>query len=253
LRTMEHEKLRLEKELDIARQVQQNLFPKTLPSAPGWDFAAVCRPAREVGGDYYDLFRVGSDEIAFALGDVSGKGLGPSLLMSNVQAMLRTGLRQTSTDIPRLASDLNEHLFSSSSAEMFVTVFIGVLDVRTGRLRYVNAGHNPPLVVTEKGRKRATLETGGIIVGAVPGMRFDQGEVVVEPGDMVVVYSDGVTEAMNPSGEMFGDDRLNEEACRAPTSGAPGVLTGILGSVDRFAANAEQADDISLIVIRRGP
>ncbi|RPJ40289.1 MAG: hypothetical protein EHM19_13915, partial [Candidatus Latescibacterota bacterium] len=239
------------KELDIARRVQQNLFPKALPERAGWEFAALCRPARAVGGDYYDLFAIGEDHVAFAIGDVSGKGLGPSMLMSSAHTMIRMRLQRSDAPLPLLMSELNKHLYASTSPEMFLTLFVGLIDVRSGHLRYVNGGHNPPLLLRGSGEKPTTLETGGTIVGIVPGITFEEGEAAVEPGGMIVLFSDGVTEATNEREEMFGDERLAAEVAAGLRVSPSAVLDSILASVDRFAGACEQGDDISLIVVRR--
>jgi serine phosphatase RsbU (regulator of sigma subunit) len=249
-REIELAKERLEKELEIARQVQQNLFPRELPASPGWEFAAICRPARQVGGDYYDLFEISWDEIAFALGDVCGKGLGPALLMSNVQAMIRSGLRQSATDISDLTRDLNEHLLSSTSSDMFITLFVGVLNTKSGRLRYVNGGHNPPMVLTASGQEPVTLRKGGPLVGIIPGVHFEQGEALLEPGCLLVLFSDGITEAASESGDMFGEERLVEALKESRSLPASAVLAHVIEAVDRFAGKSEQADDMSVVVIR---
>jgi serine phosphatase RsbU (regulator of sigma subunit) len=249
-REIELAKERLEKELEIARQVQQNLFPRELPASPGWEFAAICRPARQVGGDYYDLFEISRDEIAFALGDVCGKGLGPALLMSNVQAMIRSGLRQSATDISDLTRDLNEHLLSSTSSDMFITLFVGVLNTKSGRLRYVNGGHNPPMVLTASGQEPVTLRKGGPLVGIIPGVHFEQGEALLEPGCLLVLFSDGITEAASESGDMFGEERLVEALKESRSLPASAVLAHVIEAVDRFAGKSEQADDMSVVVIR---
>jgi sigma-B regulation protein RsbU (phosphoserine phosphatase) len=239
------------KELDIARRVQQNLFPKVLPEAPGWEFAAVCRPARAVGGDYYDLFAVEEGQVAIAIGDVAGKGLGPSMLMSSAHTLIRTRLRQKGATLPLLMSELNEHLYASTSPEMFLTLFVGVLDVRSGLLSYVNGGHNPPLLLRRAGGEPLLLDKGGTIVGIVPGVSFEQGEILLEAGDLLALFSDGVTEAMEEGGEMFGEEHLASELAARRHLGASETLGSILASVDRFAGRCEQADDISLIVVRR--
>ncbi|MFH1679688.1 MAG: SpoIIE family protein phosphatase [Candidatus Eisenbacteria bacterium] len=241
------------RDLAIAREVQQNLFPKELPLAEGWDFAALCRPARAVGGDYYDLFAIDSDHVALAIGDVSGKGLGPSMLMSSAHTMIRSRLRQKGTILVELVGELNEHLYASTSPEMFLTLFVGVLDVRSGRLRYVNGGHNPPLLLHGSREKPVVLEAGGTVVGIVPGIAFAEGEARVEPDDLLALYSDGVTEATNEKEEMFGEERLAAELAAAFALTASGVLASLLDSVDRFAGGCEQADDISLMLVRRGP
>ncbi len=238
------------RELSIARRVQEGLFPSALPEPGGWSFAAVCRPARAVGGDYYDLFAPDPEHVVLALGDVSGKGLGPSLVMSAVQALIRNHLRRSVRDLTDLAGQLNEHLLESSSSETFVTLFVGVLEVGSGRLRYVNAGHNPPLLICGAGTERHLTE-GGTLIGMFDGAAYVEGQALVAPGSLLVLYSDGVTEARDRAGEFYGDERLTREIRASRSHGATDALGLILASVDRFADGAEQADDLSIVVALR--
>lgn len=243
------------RELEIAREVQRNLLPKELPIAEGWDFAAHCRPARAVGGDYLDMFRIDEDTIAFALGDVSGKGLGPSLVMSNVHAMIRSGIRARDTHLGDFMEYLNEHVEASTSPEMFITLFVAVLDLHTGMIRCVNGGHNAPFLLRNLDAQPQTLKRGGMLVGAIPGMKYQETEIALEPGDLFLLYSDGVTEAVDPGGEFYGETRLADMIVNATkeNAGAGPVLSAIFESVDRFAKGCEQSDDISLLLVKRVP
>lgn len=237
------------RDLSIARDVQENLFPEKLPQAEGWDFAAVCRPAKAVGGDYYDISAVDSQHVVLALGDVSGKGLGPSLLMSGVHAIIRNRLRGRPFELPQVVAQLNEHLLTSSSSEMFMTLFVGILDVADGRLRYVNAGHNPPLLL--QNASVSELTDGGTVIGMMPGVSYAEGEAFMDPGSLLALYSDGVTEAANAAGDVFGEAMLREELQKALTHEASGVVAMVLESVDGFSGSCEQTDDISLVVVKR--
>jgi phosphoserine phosphatase RsbU/P len=240
------------KELEIARGVQQNLFPKELPPREGWQFAAMCRPARAVGGDYYDLFEIDATHVGLALGDVSGKGLGPALMMSSIHAITRNSMAQIADKPSRFVESLNEHLVNSTSAGMFATFFVGVLDTSTGTLCYVNAGHNPPIVVAGASSDVSTLTDGGLIVGALRGAKYTDAKIHMGDGDLLVIYSDGITEAMNPEGEMFDEERLLATIRNARTcTQASEVLSSIIGAVDRFVGDAEQADDMSVVIVRR--
>jgi sigma-B regulation protein RsbU (phosphoserine phosphatase) len=240
------------RELDIARGVQQNLFPRVLPQREGWKFAATCRPARAVGGDYYDLFEIDSARVGFALGDVSGKGLGPALMMSSIHAITQSSLAPMAAEPAHFVEALNEQLHRFTSPGMFATLFVGVLDTSTGILRYVNAGHNPPIVVKRDSSDVSKLTDGGVLVGAFPGMRYTDAAIQVDAGDLLVIYSDGVTEAMNQAGEMFEEERLLNTILKVHGCGsASEVLSSIIDAVDRFAGEAEQADDISVMVVMR--
>lgn len=240
------------KELEIARGVQQNLFPKELPPREGWQFAAMCRPARAVGGDYYDLFEIDSSHVGLALGDVSGKGLGPALMMSSIHAITRNSMAQIAEKPSRFVESLNEHLVSSTSPGMFATFFVGILDTSTGKLRYVNAGHNPPMVVAGASSDVSTLRDGGLIVGALRGAKYTDAEIHMGHGDLLVLYSDGITEAMNSVGAMFEEEKLLEIVVKVrPCGNASEILTSIIDAVDHFVGEAEQADDMSVVVVMR--
>ena len=241
----------LSRDLEIARQVQQNLFPKKLPAPPGWEFAGICRPARAVGGDYYDIFKVASGKVLLALGDVSGKGLGASLLMANVHAAIR-GLGVLLMDkLPELIGELNRRLLSETAPEDYLTLFLSLLDLDTGELRYINCGHPPPVVTHHEDERPEMLTIGGPILGILDRNVYEQGNCKLSRGDVLVIFSDGVTEATNNQEEMFEEKRLLQ--LLSDTSGleASAILESILKSVDSFTTQSEQADDISVVVVRR--
>jgi serine phosphatase RsbU (regulator of sigma subunit) len=239
------------RDLEIARRVQQGLFPQELPRAGGWDLAAVCRPAREVGGDYYDVFEFAPGRIALSLGDVSGKGLGASLLTASLHAIVRSRLPQRADDLGGLMGEMNEHLSASTPPEIFVTLFLAVLDTGTGVLRYVNGGHPAPVVVRGGSAGPELLSTGGTLVGALPGMRYVEGVATLARDSVVVVYSDGVSEATDAEGRMFEEEGIVAALGGVRAQGAGVVLAHVLAEVDAFVAGAEQSDDISLIVLVR--
>jgi sigma-B regulation protein RsbU (phosphoserine phosphatase) len=239
------------REISIAREVQRNLFPRQLPAPAGWEFAAACRPARAVGGDYYDLFSPDCDHVVLAVGDVSGKGLGPALLASGVHATIRSLLRDASAGLSTLAVDLNEHLLASSAPEMFMTLFVGVLHLETGRLRYVNCGHNPPICISLADRRVTCLSDGGTVIGMLSEASYDEGAALLGPGALLTVYSDGITEAENAAGEMYGEERLLALLSTEMGDPASGVLSGVLAAVDEFSAGTEQSDDVTLVAVRR--
>jgi len=237
------------REVEIARDVQRNLFPRTLPQVPGWEVAAVCRPARSVAGDYYDVLLTQDGALGLALGDVSGKGVGASLLSAGLHAMVRSRLPGTTCDLARLLEDLNVHLIGSSAADMFATLVVARIDPASGRVTYVNAGHPPPLVVAATGAR--WLDEGGPLAGVIPDARYVAGEARLLPGDLLAIYSDGVTEAERSSREMFGDERLLAALLSARDGPAEAALAALLRAVEAFAGADEPADDISVIVVRR--
>ncbi len=241
-----------ERELSIARKVQRGLFPDELPQLAGWEFAVVCRPAKAVGGDYYDVFSAGPGHVVVALGDVSGKGLGPSLIMSAVQALIRSHFRRSVGDLRGLVSDLNQHVLESSSPETFVTLFVCVIDTDLGDVRYVNAGHNPPVLLRD-GFTEECLCDGGVPVGMLGAAVHTEGKARLERGCLLLAYSDGVTEARDRRREFYGEERLTRQALGLRQRCAADVVAGIVSSVDSFAEGAEQADDLSVLVVRRSP
>ena len=241
----------LSRDLEIAKQVQQNLFPKKLPSVPGWEFAGTCRSARAVGGDYYDIFEVAPGKVLLALGDVSGKGLGASLLMASVHSAIRSRAVTSIDDPSKLIAELNRHLLSSTSPETFVTLFLGLIDLDTGKLQYVNCGHPAPILLCQEGKKQERLTIGGPILGILDGVPYTKGEYYLRNGDVLVLFSDGVTEATNQQEEMFEEERLLQVVSDTAISEASAILDMIFKSVDSFATGCEQADDISAVVIHR--
>jgi serine phosphatase RsbU (regulator of sigma subunit) len=240
------------RDFEIARQVQQNLFPEALPDEPGWEFAATCQPARAVGGDYYDVFEVAPGKVLFAQGDVSGKGLGASLVMASVHAVIRSWAGTAEADLTRLVEELNQYLMASSSSDTFVTLFLGLLDCTDGRLWYLNCGHPPVIVQRCSDGSLTELTTGGPILGIIAGDNYTAGEYSLAGGDSLILVSDGVTEAMNPNEEMFEAHRLlatvRNYGCER---GASEIMQSIIRAVDVFAEGCEQADDISVLVLRR--
>lgn len=239
------------RDFEIARQVQQNLFPETLPVEAGWDFAASCRPARAVGGDYYDMFEVSPGKVLFAQGDVAGKGLGASLVMAGVHAVVRSSAGVLPENPAKLVSELNSYLIGSSADETFVTMFLGLLDCKKGKIWYVNCGHPPAIVIKPGNGKPEDLTHGGPLLGIIPGDNYETGECKLSRGDTLVLVSDGVTEATNPVGEMFDHGRFVATSTRYAGLPARETMRSLIEEVDKFAADAEQADDISVMVLKR--
>lgn len=242
---------RVLKELEQAREVQQMLFPKTLPSLPDWDFAAECRPAKAVAGDYYDLFEIRPGLLAVAVGDVSGKGLGPSLLMATLHGMIRASAAEMASNLTGLMRRINRDLEMATPDGMFVTLFLGILDTGTGELRFVNGGHPAPIVLDRQDSEPTRLLEGGLILGIVSETRYIEGHVSLKPGSMVALFSDGITEATDDAGAMLNDQRLLDYMRTEPTRSARGTLDGVFDFVDRFVGGVDPADDKTLVVIRR--
>jgi sigma-B regulation protein RsbU (phosphoserine phosphatase) len=240
-------------DLEAARRVQQHLFPRQLPHLRGWDLAAVCQPAGIVAGDYYDLFEVTPGHVAVALGDVAGKGLGPALVMAGLHAWIRSRLPHRAADIPGLVGDLNQYLLASTPDDLFVTLFLAVLDGDTGCLRYVNAGHPGPALLAGTGMEADRLTAGGTVLGVVPGAGYEEGHAVLAPGSVLALFSDGLTEAANADGQQFGEHRVVEVLATARHEPAGVIVTRVREAVERFHGPADLADDLSLVVVHRRP
>ena len=244
------ERERLRRELEIAREVQEHLFPQRLPSVAGLDYCGRCRPAQQVGGDYYDFLELPEGRLGIAIGDVSGKGIGAALMMASLEASLR-GQASGGHDLAELMKRVNGLLYEASPTNSYASLFYAEYDPGNRSFSYVNAGHNSPLIV----RKSAAdcqvfrLETGGPVIGLVQ-QYYQQDSVSLEAGDLVVLFTDGVSEAMNARNEEWGEDRLIEVAKTWHRLPALEVMTRILSAVEAFAAGAPQYDDMTLVVLR---
>lgn len=246
----EKEKIRIERDLAAARKVQMSLLPAHVPDIHGYEFAAVTVPAREVGGDLYDFVRLDQHRMAVTVGDVSGKGLPAALLMAHVQASVRDVAHEAES-AGVCTTLLNDRIAQSTGAEKFITMVFAILDVQHHTVRYSNGGHNPPVCVTASGIR--LLETGGTILGMVEGMTFEEDTVPIAPGDVLVIYTDGISEAMNEHQELFGDDRLQRFVADRRSMSAEQLKEEILRAVNNHQQSAPQADDMTLLVIRRLP
>ena len=216
LQASRHQLARKEAELSFAREVQEALFPRAMPGREGLEFTALCIPARGISGDYYDVLQMPDGRLVFAVADISGKGISAAILMANLQAVLRT-LVEASYAPADVCYRLNHHLHQVTDESKFATFFYAEWDTCERRLRYINAGHHAP-VLFGSCRGRA-LKEGGFPLGMFPGANFETGELVLAGGDMLVLYSDGITEATSESGEEFGEQRLEatiEAHCDRP-------------------------------------
>jgi phosphoserine phosphatase RsbU/P len=244
-------KERIESELKIAHDIQMSMVPKTFPPFPDrkeFDIYATLIPAREVGGDFYDFFFIDDQRLCFAIGDVSGKGVPASLFMALTKTMFRaTGGRQNAT-AELILSRLNGEICRDNDSCMFVTVFCGIMDVRTGRVDYSNAGHNLPYVVSH-GVVTALSNTGGMALGVTDSVDFHAGHIVLKPGDRLVLYTDGVTEAMDRDDELFSEGRLETTLQGVKGQSSKEVIEKVTKDVQRFAAVAPQSDDITLLAL----
>jgi serine phosphatase RsbU (regulator of sigma subunit)/anti-sigma regulatory factor (Ser/Thr protein kinase) len=238
---------RFEQELEVARLIQQNFLPRELPDLPGWQVAAYYRPAREVGGDFYDAIPLPDGRVAFVVGDVTDKGVPAALVMSATRSVLRASAQRL-IEPAIVLERVNEHLCPDMPAKMFVTCLYGVLEPATGLLRFANAGHDLPYVKTANGV--VELRARGMPLGLMTGMTYEEKEAVLAPGDSVLLHSDGIVEAHDPSREMFGFPRLKETVAAAP--GGQALIDRVLADLEAFTGpGAEQEDDITMVTLER--
>jgi sigma-B regulation protein RsbU (phosphoserine phosphatase) len=243
---------RLNREVEIAREVQERLFPQKLPAIAGLDYAGHCRPALGVGGDYYDFLALPKGNLGIAIGDVSGKGIAAALMMASLQASLRSEATRAPENLAAAVANINHLVFEASSSNRYATFFYGQYDPVQGTFNFVNAGHNPPMIFhrTDGDLTVTRLEPGGTVVGLLEDARYEQGSVRLRPGDVLVAFTDGISEAMNLEDEEWGEDRLIESIRECRSSTAQELLDCIFGAATRFAGAAPQHDDMTLVVIR---
>jgi serine phosphatase RsbU (regulator of sigma subunit) len=239
---------RLEREMEVARDIQMELLPKTFPNIPGLDVFAFSVPARQVGGDCYDIIDLGDGHLAITIGDVAGKGTPAAILMANVQAAVRA-LSESGIPATSLIEKVNSLVHRSTEESGFITFFYCVLDTQTGHLRYVNAGHNPPCVLRGDGRKDY-LDRGGVVIGIMSGMTYEEGETHIGRGDAVVLYTDGITEATNPRDEMYGEARLESVLEEYRGESAREIEERVYTDVKDFTEGAAQADDLTMVIVK---
>ncbi len=242
----------LTRELVMAGKIQADILPEA-PVIPGWDIAATLEPARETSGDFYDFMPLTNRKLGMVVADVTDKGMGAALFMALTSTLFRTFATQFPT-LPAVTLDtVSRRILSDTRGNMFVTAFYGVLEPYTGRLVYANAGHPPGFVIsTQHGKETIeTLRTTGMSLGVMEQANWKQRNTKLGPGDLLILYTDGVTEAENPQGVAFGEDRLIDAAYRKAGCPAREIQSALLDEVHRFVGNTPRQDDIALIVIRR--
>ena len=237
----------LERELNVAREVQRELLPREVPKITGLELAGVCQPAIAVGGDLYDYLRTGDRRLGLVIADVSGKGVPAALLMANLQASIRS--RFLTVEEPgSLAEGLNEALFRSSSAARYATAFVAILDLETRRMSYTNAGHLPAILV--RGGDTERCEDGGMPIGLFEGAAYETGTVTLDPGDLLALFTDGVTEAPAHDGEEFGAERLAELLRTERTRPLDAVIGTVLDALLEWSGPVDAHDDVTLVLAR---
>lgn len=242
---------RMQSELRVAHSIQMDLLPKTFPPFPernDLSLFALMEPAREVGGDFYDFFMLDEERLLVAIGDVSGKGVPAALFMAVSRSFLRAAFR-IDDDPGRVLGRVNDDIAESNDSCMFVTLFCAVVRLRDGQVRYANAGHNPPLVVTRDGRLQWIEQPFGPAAGALPGSLYHTGEFHLAPQSMLLLYTDGVTEAMDPNGQLYGTGRMAECLLGAREGQGAEALHALLADIRVHARDTEQSDDITMLVL----
>ncbi|MBI4547490.1 MAG: SpoIIE family protein phosphatase [Ignavibacteriae bacterium] len=242
---------RMREEVRLAAEIQLNLLPKTVPTLTGYDLAGTSIPAQIVGGDYFDFIPINSQQWAICIGDVSGKGLPASLLMANLQATLR-GQTLLSSSPKDCILRSNKLLYHSTRDDKFVTLFYGILDIQNHQFRFCNAGHDNPFFFPLQGNV-SRLRTGGIVLGILEHFPFEESMITFQPGDLLVMYSDGISEAMNDKQELFSEESLAEVASHCHHSTAAEIIDAVIARAKKHMGRAPQADDMTLMVVKRNP
>jgi phosphoserine phosphatase RsbU/P len=246
------ERERHKREVEIAHEVQERLFPQEYPHIAGLDYAGACRPALGVGGDYYDFILFSKNELGIAIGDISGKGIPAALLMATLRAFLRGLTVERKTDLTALIANLNRLVYESSESDRYATFFYSEFDAASRTMNYVNAGHNPPMVFRQRNGALEVmrLDTGGPVIGLMEDCSYIQGTVELVPGDFFVAYTDGISEAMNAADKEWGEERLKSAVLANHGSTARVLIERLMASADQFVAGAPQHDDMTLSIVK---
>jgi serine phosphatase RsbU (regulator of sigma subunit) len=241
---------RIARDMEIAKQVQARLFPQKLPPLDTLEYAGRCIQAREVGGDYYDFLNLGAGRMGIVLADIVGKGIPGALLMANLQADVRSQCAVASQDLPQFLKSVNQSFFESTDEGRYATLFFADYQDSSRRLRYANCGHNPPLLVRSNGTAERLTATA-IVLGLFEEWESSLGDVQITRGDVLVIYTDGITEANNADGEEFGESRLLETIRRDLAAPVPLILDAIFRAALEFSGGeGKMRDDLTLVVAR---
>ncbi len=242
---------RMESELKIAHDIQMGILPKKFPPYPErteFDIYATIKPAREIGGDFYDFFFVDDEHLCFVIADVSGKGIPAALFMALTKTLLKAKATMgLATD--KIISRVNEDLCIGNDMSMFVTVFCGILNVKTGEVQYTNGGHNPPLLIKGSGDVAYLEKSGELLVGAMEEAQYTARTITFGPGDSLFLYTDGVTEAMNERNELFSEERLQKELSECQDKNVDHMVSEVMQKIEGFTGSAPQSDDITMMMI----
>ena len=243
------EKQRMERDLAVARNIQRSLLPDAPPVVPGYDIAVINQMCYEVGGDYYDFLNLGPQTLLIVVADVEGKGVSSALVMSNLQATLRALVMHLHS-LEVLTISLNEMIFNDTKSEKFLSIFLGLVDIRRGGLHYINAGHCPPILVKGETGEYKTLEDGGTVIGLFPDAEYNRGSAKLDPGDIMVCCTDGILEANNTEDDEYGTERLAEAVARHRSKSAQAIVEAVLEEVTAFSVGGVNIDDKVLMVVK---
>ncbi|MBA4393366.1 MAG: hypothetical protein C0407_07420 [Desulfobacca sp.] len=245
-------KERMESELSIAREIQMSILPKIFPPFPErseFDLYALIEPAREVGGDFYDFFLIDPTHLCFVIADVSGKGVPASLFMAVTKTLIKATAKAEITPADIL-TQVNTELASGNDAAMFVTIFCGILNTRTGEILYANAGHNPPLLIDKEGKVSYLQISGGLVLGVMEEICYQVESLHLQTGESLFMYTDGVTEAMNIKEELFSEERLQKDLTLAADRPIKEMINTLMQRINDFSGEALQSDDITMMVLQ---
>jgi len=243
------EKQRLERELEMARGIQRSLLPDSPPVIPGYDLAVMNEPCYEVGGDYYDFLSLGPQTLLLVIADVEGKGVSSALVMSNLQATLRALVMHLHS-LEVLALSLNEMMYNDTKSRKYLSIFMGLVDTRRNGLHYINAGHVPPILINGETGEHKLLQDGGTVVGLFPTAEYERGSAKLNPGDVLVTSTDGITEASNADDEEYGYERLAQCVSRNRHKTAEQIIEAVLEEVRGYAVGGVHVDDKVLMVLK---
>jgi len=251
-RETEASKKRIEGELQVAREIQMSIVPKIFPPFPNrteFDIHAILKPAKEVGGDLYDFFLLNDDNLYFLVGDVSGKGVPASLFMAVTKTLLKAGAHEEAAP-EQILGRVNNELCADNDSGMFATVFLGILHIPSGLVKCSNAGHNLPFILRADGSLEKLPKIKGIALGVMEGFSFSTYDFTLQRGDTLLLYSDGINEAMSQAGELFGEERMAEIIKKNSNADAAGMTGALRDAVRDFAGGAEQSDDITVMALK---
>ncbi|MEJ2050354.1 MAG: SpoIIE family protein phosphatase, partial [Calditrichota bacterium] len=243
------EKQRIEQELQVAKTIQSKLLPREIIPIPGYDFWGINKSSKEVGGDYYDVIGISDRTIALAIADVSGKSVPAALLMANLQAGLRSLIREN-IPLNQIVGRLNILIHQNTDIDKYITFFVGTLNVVSHEFIYVNAGHNPPILYHQNGALDL-LDVGGIILGMIPDYQYQTGKIILQPKDTLVCYTDGVNEALNSNEEEYGEEQLQNFIAQKHDLNAHALAEALVSDILRFTRGTPQYDDITLLIGKR--